>query len=219
MATRIPVSWLLLVVLLGVFAFFGYHIIQAAGNANNAVGNAESVLGKKLAASAGIMARPEPAAGYDEDVQSPHLAISEEEGEEHAGIPAAPVVQKRRPIPHEMPHVPAQTEDDLRATKPHMATPPAVQYDSPEATDPLNKTVYMGAEFGSNLRHPEQMIEMRPGMGMGQVVSSGLGSEHSSPGGNRAAGYSPEMAQNGGEFMQGISAFDYSDEGVGYSMF
>ena len=214
MATRIPLSWLLLVVLLGVFAFFGYHIIQAASpaNSNDGVNGA-----KALAATAGIMARPEPAY-LDESAHSPRLAISEE-GDDHMESQAAPVVQKRRPIPNEMPHVPAQSEDDLRATKPHMATPPAVQYDSPEAIDPLNKTVYMGAEFGSNLRHPEQMIEMRPGMGMGQVVSSGLGSEHSSPGGNRAAGYSPEMAQNGGEFMQGINAFDLSDEGTGYSMF
>jgi hypothetical protein len=214
MATRIPLSWLLLVVLLGVFAFFGYHIIQAASPTNSIHGTNDA---KALAAAAGLMARPEPA-HLDNAVQAPHLAISEED-EERVESQPAPVVQKRRPIPNEMPHVPAQTEDDLRATKPHMATPPAVQYDSPEAIDPLNKTVYMGAEFGSNLRHPEQMIEMRPGMGMGQVVPSGLGSEHSSPGGNRAAGYSPEMAQNGGEFMQGISAFDYSEEGAGYSMF
>ncbi len=30
MAARIPISWLFLIVLLGVVAFFGYHIFQAS---------------------------------------------------------------------------------------------------------------------------------------------------------------------------------------------
>jgi predicted neutral ceramidase superfamily lipid hydrolase len=32
MATRIPVSWLFLLIALAVFAFFSYHIIQASSN-------------------------------------------------------------------------------------------------------------------------------------------------------------------------------------------
>lgn len=119
---------------------------------------------------------------------------------------------------HEMPHVTGQTEDDLRASEPHIATPPSTFYDAPEATDPLDKVGYMDAEFGSNLRHPEQMIERRPQRNMNQVVSSGLGSVASGPGGNNAAGYTPEMTNNGGEFMQGIIPFDSSEMGGGFSM-
>jgi hypothetical protein len=76
----------------------------------------------------------------------------------------------------------------------------------------------MGAEFGSNLRHPEQMIERRPPPSMDYVVASGLGSERNHEGRNRQVSFAPEMAQNGGEFMQGISAFDTSEVGTGFSM-
>jgi len=130
---------------------------------------------------------------------------------------AAPVVQTHT-APNRMPHVPGQTEEDLRAPEPLQASPPATQYDIPEASDPLNKTVYMNSEFGSNFRHPEQMMERHPGIGMGNVVAAQIGSEQSGPGGHNAAGYAPEMAQNGGEFMAGISAFDTSEAGVAYSM-
>ncbi len=130
---------------------------------------------------------------------------------------SAPVVPTRT-APNRMPHVPGQTEEDLRAPEPLQASPPATQYDIPEATDPLNKHVYMSSEFGSNFRHPEQMMERHPGIGMGNVVAAQIGSEQSGPGGNNAAGYAPEMAQNGGEFMAGISAFDVSESGVAYSM-
>lgn len=214
MATRIPLSWIVLLILLGVFAFFGYHILQAS--------SPDGVI--PIHKVVNMIQHPEiakalPQMGYDEQEQgheSPHLSIYEETGQtyEHG----APVVPKQKPIPNKMPSVPAQTEDDLRATQPIMATPPSVQYDTPEAIDPLNRTVYMGAEFGSNLRHPEQMIELSPSVGMGGVVASGLGSEHSGPGGNRSTGYAPEMAQNGGEFMQGINAYDLSDYGAGYSI-
>ena len=128
------------------------------------------------------------------------------------------VVPRQPPVPNQMPHVSGQTEEDLRAPEPLQATPRSVQYDIPESTDPLNKTAYMSAEFGSNLRHPEQMMERHPGIGMGNVVAAQIGSERSGPGGNNAAGYAPEMAQNGGEFMAGISAFDTSESGVAYSM-
>lgn len=130
---------------------------------------------------------------------------------------SAPVVSIRT-APNRMPAVPGQTEEDLRTPEPLQASPPATQYDIPEATDPLNKNVYMSSEFGSNFRHPEQMMERHPGIGMGNVVAAQIGSEQSGPGGNNAAGYAPEMAQNGGEFMAGISAFDVSESGVAYSM-
>jgi hypothetical protein len=82
----------------------------------------------------------------------------------------------------------------------------------------MNKTAYMDAMFGNNFRHPEQMMEMRPESNTDSIVDSGLGSRRSSSGGNNSVMYAPEMAQNGGEFMQGIVAFDGSDSGGGYSM-
>jgi hypothetical protein len=53
---------------------------------------------------------------------------------------------------------------------------------------------------------------------MAGVIPSGLGSETSNNGGNRPQMYTPEMAQNGGEFMSGIFAYDTSEGGIGYSL-
>jgi hypothetical protein len=129
---------------------------------------------------------------------------------------SAPVVD--RTPPHAMPHVPGQTETDLRTPEPLQRTPPTTEYEIPSHRDPLNPTVNAEAEFGSNFRHPEQMIEMHPRTGMGQVVASGLGSEQSSPGGNDANGYAPEMLQNGAQWMTGVTAFDSTEEGTAYSL-
>ena len=126
---------------------------------------------------------------------------------------------QKPPVPKAWPKIPAMTEEELRTPEPLQRTPPSVLYDDPEASDPLNKIAYMDAEFGSNLRHPEQMIERRvQAPGMGRVVSSGLGSEISSPGVHNADGYSPEMVQNGGRFMSNVSAWDGSTLNEAYSM-
>jgi hypothetical protein len=198
MATRIPISWLFLIALLGVVAFFGYHIFQASYSLKPDAHQDDDFIQAKKSVS------------FHPAVQAPADTEEVPEPRQAAHSPDeldAPVVT------HSVPHVPAQTEQDLRATRQVQETPPSIQYDSPEAIDPLNRAVHMDAEFGSNLRHPEQMIERRPHAGIAGIVPSGLGSEVSRPGGNHAAGYAPEMAQNGGEFMTGISAFDGSDGG------
>jgi hypothetical protein len=212
MATRIPLSWLLLLALLAVFAFFGYHIYQASAGGAGADGNEEKF----------------PPYSQTDEIRERHVRFAEETGvtedghvganDAQAGDDEAPAPVVQRLPPHAMPQVPGQTEEDLRTPEPLQRTPPTTQYNIPEHTDPLNKTVHMSAEFGSNFRHPEQMIESHPGVSMDSVVPSGLGSELSSPGGNQAAGYAPEMAQNGGEWMKGINAFDTSESGVAYSM-
>jgi len=195
MATRIPVSWIIAFVVLAIFAFFGYHIIQASSNPvkESLVMNQHTV--------------PRFEQEYEETFEQ-----NEQEDSR------APTVGRNPPIPNRMPYVAGQTEEDLRAPEPLQATPPSTHYNTPEAVDPLNRIVNTEAEFGSNLRHPEQMIEMRPAAGMANVVPSGLGSEYSSRGGNESIQYAPEMAQNGGEFMQGISAFDTSEAGTAYSV-
>jgi hypothetical protein len=97
-----------------------------------------------------------------------------------------------------------------------METPPSIEYPDPEAIDPMEQVVNSESEFGDNLRHPEQTIEMQPPIGSLRAISS---DEPPSMGGNESVQYSPELAQNGGEFMSGIFAFDGTDGGgVGYSM-
>lgn len=187
MATRVPLSWVILLLLVGVFAFFGYHIVQASYSTQ------ETAVNKK----------------YVEQYEPQRKELS---------VEPAPVVQPVPTIPNKVPQVPGQTEEELRTPEPLQRTPPAVQYDSPEATDPMNSTAYMDAMFGDNFRHPEQMMEMRPESNTDSIVDSGLGSRRSSPGGNNPVMYAPEMAQNGGEFMQGIVAFEGAGGGGGYSM-
>jgi hypothetical protein len=195
-APRIPVSWIFLIALLGVVAFFGYHIFKASSS-YTANQDDEFIQSKKSVTFHPTVVQ------HSEEVPEPHHSDAAETAEDMD----APIVT------HPVPKVPAQTEQDLRATRQVQETPPSIQYDSPEAMDPLNRSVHMDAEFGSNLRHPEQMVERRPRAGIAGIVPSGLGSEASRPGGHNAAGYAPEMAQNGGEFMNGISAFDGSDGG------
>ncbi len=121
-------------------------------------------------------------------------------------------------VSQEMPYVVGQTEEDLRATRQVSETPLPVQYSEPEAQDPLETMAHGESEFGDNLRHPEQTIEIHPPMGTMRIPASGLGSDVPSHGGNESVQYAPELAQNGGEFMSGIFAFDASDGGAGYSM-
>jgi hypothetical protein len=133
-------------------------------------------------------------------------------------IQAVPApIRSQEPV-QQMPDVPAQTEEDLKMNEPLQRSPPATQYDPPEATDPLNRVAQGDAEFGSNLRHPEQMIERRPAPSMRGAVESGIASHRSSPGENNAQGYSTEMVQNGGDFMGSVLAFDMSEVGSAYSL-
>jgi len=202
MATRIPVSWLLLVCVIGVFAFFAYHIVQASSTN-------ETQLPQQ---------QPSQRVTFAEDVPPVPKYMTNAPSHDDDGQEYVEAAHKPHPAPKAMPKVAGQTEEDLRAPEPLQATPPTTQYDPPEATDPMNRHVHMSSEFGSNLRHPEQMIERRPPPSMDYVVPSGLGSEQSHEGGNRQVSFAPEMAQNGGEFMQGISAFDMSESGTAYSM-
>ena len=154
MAAKIPIAWVILLVILAVFGFFGYHILQAS----NPTGGPTHV-------NPVMRTLPEPAAPVEREAQSANPAqreVSRHEAHDSfdvADSAPAPVVHKQKPIPNRMPTVPGQSEEDLRSPEPLQRTPPSIQYDLPEASDPLNRTVNMESEFGSNLRHPEQMIE------------------------------------------------------------
>jgi hypothetical protein len=205
MATRIPLSWLVLLLVVGVFIFFGYHIVQASSTDDTEKFPPYS----ERDAAMNMFEAPPPAPTAGRDVPG---------GDDGGYVEESPAPIVDRTPPHSMPHVPGQTEEDLRTPEPLQRTPPTTEYEPPSHRDPLNPTVNASAEFGSNFRHPEQMIETHPRVGMGQVVASGLGSERSSPGGNDANGYEPEMLQNGAQWMTGVTAFDGSEEGTAYSL-
>jgi hypothetical protein len=194
--TRAVLLWLFVLVIVSVFIFLGFHIVKASWSTTP------------------------PERKYEEFQPPPPVPtiMHEVAAQPKETTPETYAPQQDDTAAHDMPKVVGQTEEDLRAAEPHIATPPSTYYDAPEATDPLDKVGYMDAEFGSNLRHPEQMMERRPVRDTRNVVASGLGSPSSSPGGHNVAGYTPEMTNNGGEFMQGIIPFDSSEMGGGFSM-
>ena len=196
--TRAVILWIFVLAIVCMFLFLGFHIVKASWSAKPEVTERYAEF---------------KSAEYPAPTITQEILPSSNEQEPETQAP-----QQDNTQAHEMPRVVGQSEDDLRASEPHIATPPSTYYDAPEATDPLDKVGYMDAEFGSNLRHPEQMIERHPARDTRQMVNSGLGSQSSGPGGNNAVGYSPEMTNNGGEFMQGIIPFDSSEMGGGFSM-
>jgi len=234
MATRIPLAWIVLVIIVGFFAFFGYYIIKASELPRILDPKFDSKLKAALGQGPPRLTHIQPTLDVTMPSQ-PYLPPQQYQQEAPSGIAnvdngtvyatdepetAAPVMttRQRPPVAKPMPTPVGMTETDMRTPEPLQRTPPAIHYEPPEATDPLNRVAFMDAEFGSNLRHPEQMIEHRQRPGVGKIVSSGLGSERSSPGPHNAAGYSPEMLQNGGDFMNGIGAFDGAEMNSSFSM-
>ena len=101
------------------------------------------------------------------------------------------------PRPEEYPQVAGQSEGDLRQKEPLQRGPPASQ----QAVTADGKGP---ADFGENLRHPEQSFQPAgppptlkvSDLPAGRAVESGQG-------------FSPEMAQNDGPVMgNGVFAFD-----------
>ena len=192
---KISVAWLGVIALIAIVVFFSYQIATVAQGQ-----------GQKQQQQQQQQQPPQ--------IRQPSPFLAPEPTME-ATPAAAPVVHKAPTNP--VPSVPGQTAEDLTMDEPLRATPPAKKYDPPDATDPLNRVAFQDAEFGSNLRHPEQMIEKRP-RPTPPSLASGIASERSSPGGNNAQGYSTEMVQNGANYMGNVLAFDGSEEGTAYSL-
>jgi hypothetical protein len=75
------------------------------------------------------------------------------------------------------------------------------------------------ASIPERLRHPERMFKPAPdNTTTGIAEASGIASASASQAGNALQAFTPEFAQNGGEFMNGIMANDSSDPGM-YSAF
>jgi hypothetical protein len=197
---RISVAWLVVIFLVGIALFFTYHI------------------GRTIYMNSDVDAKIEAQTNA-----SPPLRYAQEESEyaprreaPSEGPDYEPPSGSKEPT-NGYPPVVGQTEDDLRETDPVQRTAPAYRYSEPGPKDPYAGPAYQSSEFGDNMRHPEGAFEMRQPMSDGYIAASGMGSHVSSPGGHQAVGYSSETAQNAGEFMKGIFAFDGSMEGTAYS--
>ena len=125
----------------------------------------------------------------------------------------APIREQRATQP--MPEVPGQTEEQLKAPEPVQETA-AQRVDSPSARDVFDNT-NNEAMFGSNLRHPEAMMT-RAGPNFASLESEVASGVAGRPEVEKLP-FSAEMAQNGGEFMSGIFAFDSSDSGTTFSAY
>lgn len=149
---------------------------------------------------------------YKETMQPPPPPATVEPREEPAYV--APVKQEEQPRP--IPEVAGQTEEELKAPEP-LQERISQKVDTPSPKDPYDKRDNE-ALFGSNLRHPESMIASAR-----SPQFSSLESEVASGVAGRPAveqlPFSAEMAQNGGEFMNGIFAFDSSDSGTTFSSY
>ena len=192
---RISVAWLVVIILIGISLFFAYHI----GRTIYTQSNSETMIDSYTKYAP--LLRQDEEGGLETPSEGPEYEPPSGSRDPAGGYPS----------------VPGQTEEDLRSTDPVQATAPAYRYNQPGPKDPHAGPAYEPAEFGDNMRHPEGAFEMRAPATDGYIAASGMGSHVSSPGGNTAIGYSSETAQNAGEFMKGIFAFDGSMEGTAYS--
>ena len=111
--------------------------------------------------------------------------------------------------------VPGQTSEELRQPEPLQERVYQQTEEAPNARDPYDQKDNM-ALFGSNLRHPEAIMSNAATDRFATLdtdVASGVASEVKRP------TFSAEMAQNGGQFMNGIFAFDNTDTGTQFSAF
>jgi len=126
-----------------------------------------------------------------------------------------PRVVRSTPLP--TPDVVGQSPEELKAPEP-LQERVSNKADTNSATDPYEKTENV-ALFGSNLRHPEASME-RSSANYGALeneIVAGVASQVSKPTDLDKVQFSAEMAQNGGEFMNGIFAYDSSEGGSFFS--
>ena len=116
----------------------------------------------------------------------------------------------------DLPIIPSQTEEEQKEPEP-LQQRVSQKVDEPSHFDKFEKNDNQ-ALFGSNLRHPEAMITNTDGYSSLETdVVAGVASRVSVPDTVNDMPYNAEMAQNGGEFMKGILAFDTSDSGSWFS--
>lgn len=106
------------------------------------------------------------------------------------------------------------------ASSPNQRAPPdEVRVTSPEVANDPYATNEESAAHPERLRHPERMFEPAPSNSSVDIGdASGVASASASQANHAMQAFTPEFAQNGGEFMQGIFANDSSEPGM-YSAF
>ena len=216
---------IVLLLVLGIMLFFSYYILRAAVSPK--ADGFNSVIHSPPQAYSRIQQHIQQQQAPPQPQQFQPLAprpLPEPPVELAPSLPPPPHTQPEAPYiaPEEsnpVPNVAGQTTDDLRAPEPLQESPPSVQYNPPEATDPMNRNVHMSATFGSNLRHPEQMIEKRPRRSMKNATESGIATLQTRNTDFPTNQYSAEMIQNGGLMADGLMANDTMDTGgLAYSM-
>jgi hypothetical protein len=136
-------------------------------------------------------------------------------------VPTSQPASIREPIAdaEQPPLVPGQTQEELKTPEP-LQEPIAQKVDLPASKDPYDRQEN-AALFGSDLRHPEAMMVASSSKfsSLEREVSAGLANEVARPSDIEQVPFSAEMAQNGGQFMDGIFAFDNTDSGGRFSQF
>ena len=151
---------------------------------------------------------------YTNDLKNP---INQPDNTATFSAPAPVATQEKgRPLPE----VPGQTEEELRLPEPtQRQVRRMAQADEGPGPVDERETNHNSAGFGEQLRHPEASFQAHPLArgSMQQEIDSGRGATVSSPGleGNQQP-FASDLAQNGGELMKGIFAFD-STESNGFS--
>ena len=91
--------------------------------------------------------------------------------------------------------------DESRVTMPEVAMDPYAPSEE-------------SASIPERLRHPERMFKPAPSNTTADIAeASGIASSSANQASNAMQAFAPEMAQNGGEFMQGIFANDSNESG------
>jgi hypothetical protein len=106
--------------------------------------------------------------------------------------------------------IPGQTTNELNTPEP-LQQKVLTRVEEPSANDTSAK-IDSNAMFGSNLRHPEGMIQPSNSVtSLESDIASGVASNSVNNEHNSEFMFSSDMAQNNGEFMKGITAFDNTD--------
>ena len=127
---------------------------------------------------------------------------------------AAPIIDQqprqypRRTVVSGGPNVPSQA-----------AASDEVRMISPEVANDEYAPNQESAAIPERLRHPERMFQPAPSNSTREIAeASGIASSSSSQAAHSMQAFAPEVASNGGEFMNGIFANDSSEPGA-YSAF
>ena len=149
--------------------------------------------------------------------QGGHTLIENEQQEEEQEAPVSEPAEVTPQTPVQ-PDIPGTSQEEMAEPEP-LQKRVSLKTESHSALDPYEKTENV-ALFGSNLRHPEALIEKTDpnySGGIDNEIIAGLANQVSKPTDLDKVQFSAEMAQNGGEFMNGIFAYDTSESGNYFS--